>query len=510
MSGRTSFQLPKLAESGEQQLTAASTKILFDIDSDLTDWQHCTGTIPHHQQRSTRSSCSRSNSSSQSFLKGQPASAHRRTAVYQARRVVSPALTGHHQSVSFVSEFRSVLEPSSMLPKLQAGVILLGLVVHTAADPSYVYPGEGVPSDTARLIALGTGTPNVNKRQVSTSYLVQLGSNQTNYLLDAGGGSLVNLYTTQTNLSTVDKVFLTHLHTDHIDDLTGLYGLENNRPGPLQVWGPSGQVPAQGTNATIQGLIQFLGWHKAAREAVSVGYFPAGYTGNQVVAHEFDFNVTNQLVYNQNGVQVYSNPAFHYNLPGPVSLKLVWNNISIAYSGDTVPLQTFVDFAKGSNVVLHESVGPFFNFSGTDVQSQNIILNHTTQTQVGSIFSALNGPSLRLAIATHLSINDYSLVPIISAIRQTYPTGPLAIAQDLDVWDISPTAVRQRRFVPQPDNEGGIFVPRGGVSDPGAYSLLSASVQYPPFPAVTNTGLTLLPSALSQPSTNISSAAARG
>ena len=31
--------------------------------------------------------------------------------------------------------------------------------------------------------------------------------------------------------------------------------------------------------------------------------------------------------------QVYSNPAFHYNLPGPVSLKLVWNNISIAYSG---------------------------------------------------------------------------------------------------------------------------------------------------------------------------------
>ena len=38
------------------------------------------------------------------------------------------------------------------------------------------------------------------------------------------------------------QVFLTHLHTDHIDDLTGLYGLENNRPGPLQVWGPSGQV----------------------------------------------------------------------------------------------------------------------------------------------------------------------------------------------------------------------------------------------------------------------------
>ena len=29
------------------------------------------------------------------------------------------------------------------------------------------------------------------------------------------------------------------------------------------------------------------------------------YTGNQIVAHEFDYNVTDQLVYDQNGVQVH-------------------------------------------------------------------------------------------------------------------------------------------------------------------------------------------------------------
>ena len=61
------------------------------------------------------------------------------------------------------------------------------------------------------------------------------------------------------------------------------------------------------------------------------------YTGNTIVAHEFNYNVTNQLIYDNNGVQVYSNPAFHYNLPGPVSLKLVWNNITIAYSGSHQP-----------------------------------------------------------------------------------------------------------------------------------------------------------------------------
>ena len=41
----------------------------------------------------------------------------------------------------------------------------------------------------------------------------------------------------------------------------------------------------------------------------------------------------------------------------------------------------------------------------------------------------VQGPALRLAVATHLSVNDYAIVPIISAIRSTYPDGPLAIAQ---------------------------------------------------------------------------------
>ena len=41
----------------------------------------------------------------------------------------------------------------------------------------------------------------------------------------------------------------------------------------------------------------------------------------------------------------------------------------------------------------------------------------------------VQGPALRLAIATHLLVNDYSIVPIISAIRSTYPDGPLAIAR---------------------------------------------------------------------------------
>ena len=46
--------------------------------------------------------------------------------------------------------------------------------LHTAyavtQDPAWVLPGESVPSDTIRLIALGTGTPSVYKEQVIASF----------------------------------------------------------------------------------------------------------------------------------------------------------------------------------------------------------------------------------------------------------------------------------------------------------------------------------------------------
>ena len=82
------------------------------------------------------------------------------------------------------------------------------------------------------------------------------------------------------------------------------------------------------------------------------------------------------------------------------------------------------------------------NVSGSVKCLLNSLQNHTSQSEVGAIFQKLQP---RLAIATHLSVNEYSIVPILSGILSTYPTGPLAIAQDFSVWDISPHEVSQRK-----------------------------------------------------------------
>lgn len=82
------------------------------------------------------------------------------------------------------------------------------------------------------------------------------------------------------------------------------------------------------------------------------------------------------------------------------------------------------------------------------------VQNHTLQPEAGSLFQAIQP---RLAIATHLRVTAYTVVPIISAIRSQYPKGPLAIATDFDVWDISPSTVMQRRFLPIELNAGYEF-----------------------------------------------------
>lgn len=69
-----------------------------------------------------------------------------------------------------------------------------------------------------RLTLLGTGTPNVNKAQVASSYLVELGDGQV-FLFDVGTDSFQNLIATGIDRGRINKVCG---HVYAIDVLKGL------------------------------------------------------------------------------------------------------------------------------------------------------------------------------------------------------------------------------------------------------------------------------------------------
>jgi ribonuclease Z len=93
----------------------------------------------------------------------------------------------------------------------------------TAPDRYVYYPGtEELKKDEIRLFACGTGMPAARRDQAATCWLVELG-NGDKFLFDIGSGSMVNVAALMIPYDFLNKVFLTHLHTDHWGDLATLW-----------------------------------------------------------------------------------------------------------------------------------------------------------------------------------------------------------------------------------------------------------------------------------------------
>ncbi len=118
------------------------------------------------------------------------------------------------------------------------------------------YPGtEELAPDEMRVVALGTGMPNARPKQAATCFLVELG-NGDKFLFDIGSGSAERISAMKIPYDYLDKIFIGHLHSDHIGDLAALWigGVVGNRVVPLKIWGPSGVEEKYGTKYMAEHL----------------------------------------------------------------------------------------------------------------------------------------------------------------------------------------------------------------------------------------------------------------
>ena len=214
--------------------------------------------------------------------------------------------------------------------------------------PRTYYPNtERLAKDEMRITAIGTGMPNQSPSNVAASFLVELGNGES-FLFDLGTGATDRLAGLELDYSKLDKVFASHLHTDHVGDIASLWvsGWINGRYTPLSVYGPSGASPELGIKAHIDHIREAWAWDVTSR----AGTLPNA--GGEIVAHEFEFSKT-AVIYNQNGVKVTAFPAIHIR-DGSVSYRLDWNGLSFVFGGDSVPNKWFAKEAKGADVVVHE------------------------------------------------------------------------------------------------------------------------------------------------------------
>jgi ribonuclease Z len=309
------------------------------------------------------------------------------------------------------------------------------------------YPGtEALAPDEMRVTALGTGMPMPRLKQAAASFLVELG-NGDKFIFDMGEGSYERLMSLGIPLDQLDKVFLGHLHLDHAGDFPAFYftGPVNNRLTPVRLWGPSGVKPEWGTKSWWKHQRLSWAWEEASRGSA------LDPRGLQIEVNEFDWTAVNEVIYDENGVKIRSIPAIHADQS--VSFLLEWNGLKFAFSSDTLPNKWWRAHANDADISIHEAFIPpdlmmeKFQFAPSEaifVGTQG----HTYAAAFGKIMS-LTKP--RLAVAYHFQ-NDFDTAPAVeSEIRKTYD-GPLDLATDFMVWNITKDAIRTRMGIPNEES----------------------------------------------------------
>ena len=312
-----------------------------------------------------------------------------------------------------------------------------------APDRYVYYPGtEALGVDEMRIIACGTGMPAARRGQAASCWLFEFG-NGDKFIFDLGTGSMANVMSLMIPADMLTKVFASHLHTDHVGDLAALWagGWTGGRTGPLEIWGPSGSREDMGTAYFVDHFLKAYNWDRMTR-AVKVNPIPG-----DIIAHEFDFKGENQVVYGEHGITIRSWPAIHAG-DGPVSFSIEWNGYKVVFGGDTFPNTWFIKYAKDADIVIHEAMltaeqlGKYYNQPPTRTFMMNTDI-HTSAQAFGKVMSMIEPQH---AIAYHFFDEEGTRYGIYDGIRETYD-GPLSMATDLMVWNLTRDGVQERMAV---------------------------------------------------------------
>ena len=316
-----------------------------------------------------------------------------------------------------------------------------------ARDRDFYAPNtEDLEPDEMRLVACGTGMPTARPKQAASCWLLELG-NGDKFIFDIGTGSAERVSALQIPYNYLDKVFLSHLHTDHFGDLDALFvgGALAGRQKALRVWGPSGATPERGTKYALEHLQKALTWDLDGRQGLTD---PRGY---HMEVNEFDYMGMNEIIYEENGVTIRSFPAIH-SLDGPVSFVVEWNGFKFVFGGDTYPNKWYAKYAKGADLAIHEcfiavpDMIEKFKFTPQSALAVGTQI-HTAPEAFGKVMSMIKP---RMAVAYHFFKDFDTTAAISDRIRTTYD-GPLSLSIDYMVWNITKDDIRVRMAVVDED-----------------------------------------------------------
>ncbi len=245
-----------------------------------------------------------------------------------------------------------------------------------------------------RLVFLGTAAAVTSVDRDNTSLLVD------NILIDCPGNVFGKLLRTGLNpVQTVDYIFLTHRHIDHVYGLPSFLEMVRlkKREKPLFVYVLDEYVDL------VKKLL-FLFELSEDKLSFPLRIIPMSET---------------QTYISTNSVSVEAFPVCHS--VSNVGLKLSSRHASIVYTSDTEPCETVAKAAKGATVLIHEATC-----------SEVLTGRQKGHSCVEDAAKIANLAGVRLLCLVHLGEEFVSNEGILLEKAQEYFSGKILIPRDLD------------------------------------------------------------------------------
>lgn len=305
------------------------------------------------------------------------------------------------------------------------------------AVSAYAWPQSPADGDDFRVTLLGTGSPLPVMNRFGPGVLVQAGG-QT-LLFDCGRGVTQRLFQLGVKLGAANKLFITHLHSDHIVGIPDLWltgWLEPpfaQRKGAFQVFGPAG------TRNMMENLEKAYEWdirtriadQKLAKENVAVSVT----------------EIKEGIVYDRDGVKVTAFEVDHGDLVKPAfGFRVDYDGRSAVVSGDTRFNENLIRNATGTDLLIHQvaAVRPELL---TSPVFQVILAHHTKPEEAGVVFARTKP---KLAVFYHFALLGTPQVPamteqeVVELARKNY-SGALLAGEDLMVFRVGHEGVSVKK-----------------------------------------------------------------
>jgi len=208
--------------------------------------------------------------------------------------------------------------------------------------------------DGLHVALCGAGSPLPDPKRSGPCTAVIAGERL--FLVDAGSGGSRILSQMRIPQGKIEAIFLTHLHSDHIDGLGELElqrWVNGSNTAPVPIYGPTGvSEVVDGFNLAYRHSRAYRVKHHGA------AIVPPSGAGGEARPFEEPADGVGKILIDDGNLKITAFRVSHAPVSPAVGYRFDYRGRSVLLSGDTIQSANLQKFAQGVDLLIHEALSP--------------------------------------------------------------------------------------------------------------------------------------------------------